>query len=244
MTSITSQIKKLIPLGIKIQLRKILNLLLPGENIRNSKIKWNKLAEANARYYVLTDLGEKISEEEFRAAGKKDFQELITTDTLIVEKLGNFKEKIILEIGCGIGRITEFLAQNFAKVYGIDISEEMITKGRERLKNYKNIEFIANDGKVYPLPDSSVDFVFSYIVFQHMPNKKIIESNFQEIKRVLKKNGLAKIQVRGLPTSKSNWFYGPAFTQSEIKIMLNIIGLTLIKTIGENQRYFWVWLTK
>lgn len=239
-----NKIKKLLPPSIKIKLRKIFNLLLPGENISDSKTKWNKLAETNARYYILTDLGEKISEEEFKKSGERDFQELIANDVLVAERLGNFKERVVLEIGCGIGRITEFLSQRFAKVYGIDISEEMIKKARERLKNYKNIEFTANNGKSYPLPDSSIDFIFSYIVFQHMSNKGVIESNFREIGRVLKKDGLAKIQVRGLPTSKNNWFYGPAFTQPEIKKILDIAGLNIIKTSGESQRYFWIWLTK
>lgn len=239
-----NKIKSLIPNKLKSSIRKGLNFLIPGESMSRSKNKWNKLATENARYYVLTDMGEKITEEEFRRAGEKDFKELIAEDELLKKNLGNFKDKTALEIGCGIGRITDFIAQNFKKVFAIDISEEMVAMGKERLKNHKNIEFIANDGRKYPVKDSSVDLVFSYIVFQHMPNKKVVEENIKEIKRVLKDAGIAKIQLRGLPTSKLNWFYGPSFTKNETEKMLTHLGLNLIKTEGENQRYFWIWFSK
>jgi len=241
---IIKKVKGLIPTRIKTLLRQTVNTLLPGESITASKKKWNKLANDNAKYYVLTDLGEQITEEEFQKAGEKDFTELIARDLQIKEKLGDFKTKTALEIGCGIGRITEFIAQNFAQVFAIDISEGMIKEGRNRLKNYSNIDFIAGDGNTYPLKDNSIDFVFSYIVFQHMPNKKVVESNIREIKRVLKTGGLAKIQVRGLPTSKRNWFYGPSFSKDEIIHLIASCDLDLIKTEGENKRYFWLWFQK
>lgn len=238
------QIKKILPVKLKFYLRKLINLLLLDETITASKKKWNRLATDNAKYYVLTDLGEHISEEEFQQAGQKDFRELIAKDPIINSGLGNLKSKTALEIGCGIGRITEFIAQNFAKVFAIDISDEMIGEGQKRLKNYSNINFIIGNGLTFPIPDNSIDFVFSYIVFQHMPNKQVIKSNFQEIRRVLKDTGLVKIQVRGLPTSKRNWYYGPSFSKDEITHLLTSCGLKLIKTKGENERYFWLWIKK
>lgn len=238
------KIKKLLPQKIKIFIRKNANIFIKGENIAKSKKKWDELASINSRYYVLTDLGEKISETEFKQTGNKDFNQLIANDLLLKNRLGNFKEKTVLEIGCGTGRITEFLAENFAKVFAIDISEEMVRIGRERLNTHRNIEFIANDGQNYPLKDNSVDLVFSFIVFQHMPNKEVIENNFREIKRVLKNDGMVKIQVRGLPTNKHNWFYGPSFNKKEIGEILTSAGLRLAKTDGEYERYFWLWVTK
>lgn len=238
------KIKKNIPEKYKVKLRKALNMLIPGENISQSKNKWNKLASDNPRYIVLTDLGEGITEEEFKKTGEKDFNELVMRDSFLMEKLGNTKEKTVLEIGCGIGRTTEFLSHNFKKVYGVDISEKMIEVGKERLKNLTNASITANDGLTYPVQDSSIDFVFSYIVFQHMSSKKTVAKNLLEIKRVLVPNGIAKIQVRGLPTSKMNWFYGPSFTKEEIEKLLNSIGLKILRMDGENQRYFWLWLSK
>lgn len=238
-------IKNLLPEKLKISLKKAANLFIPGENITESKNKWNKLASKNSRYFVMTDLGESITEEEFKKTGEKDYKELIENDDFVKSNLGDFKEKTVLEIGCGTGRITEFLSQHFRKIFAVDISEKMIEEGRQRLKHVSNIEFAAINGVLYPtISDSSVDFVFSFIVFQHMPNKKVVRKNFEEIKRVLKNNGIAKIQVRGLLTSKFNWFYGPFFTKKEIEKLVSEVGIKLLKTEGENQRYFWLWLSK
>lgn len=238
-------VKNLLPEKLKITLKNIGNFFIPGENIAESKNKWNKLASKNSRYFVMTDLGEGITETEFRETGEKDFKELVWDDDFIKDRLGDFKEKIALEIGCGTGRITEFLSRYFKKVFAVDISEKMIEEGRQRLKDATNIEFAAINGMQYPtIDDSSIDFVFSYIVFQHMPNKKVIKKNFEEIKRVLKNDGIAKIQVRGLPTNKFNWFYGPSFTQKEVEKLTAETGMKLLKTDGENKRYFWLWLSK
>lgn len=238
-------VKNFLPEKLKITLKNVGNFFIPGENIVESKNKWNKLAVKNSRYFVMTDFGEDITETEFRETGEKDFKELVLNDDLIKDRLGNFKEKIALEIGCGTGRITEFLSRYFKKVFAVDISEKMIEEGQRRLKDVSNIEFAAINGMQYPvIDDSSIDFVFSYIVFQHMPNKKVIKKNFEEIKRVLKNDGIAKIQVRGLPTNKFNWFYGPSFTKKDIEKLTAETGMKLLKTSGENKRYFWLWISK
>ena len=106
---------------------------------------------------------------------------------IISSSFPDFKEVSVIEIGCGIGRITEFIAKDFKKVIGIDISGEMISKCKKRLKHQKNIAYYETDGKTLPSSDNSIDFVFSFIVFQHMPDKKVIRKNFMEVNRILKK---------------------------------------------------------
>ena len=229
---------------IRKNLRRLLNIFLPNETITGSKEKWNRLAKKNARYFVLTDYGEKIDEETFRASGQNDYIQLIAKDNLLKNKLEPFKNKKILEIGCGIGRITEFLADNFAEVFGIDISEEMIESGKKRLANKNNVRLAATDGLTFPFPDSIFDLVFSFIVFQHMPDIATIRKNVEEIARVLKSGGLAKIRRVCLPTRKKNLFYGPAFARRDAEKLIAGLPLSIIKTEGENQRYFWLWLEK
>jgi len=238
------QMKRLVPKPVKTLLRKAVNAIIPSETIDASKKKWNELGSKNPRYYVLTDYGEKITEEKFKEAGKKDYRDLIENDGLLKERLSPFKEKTVLEIGCGIGRITFFIANHFKSVTGIDISESMIHEAKERLSNTTNATLVATDGLQYPFPENTFDFVFSFIVFQHMPDRKTIQSNIQEIGRVLNPRGIAKIQLRGLPTSKKNWFYGPSFTSKDLPSLLENSNLSVIKTEGVGSRYFWVWLSK
>jgi len=43
------------------------------------------------------------------------------------------KKMRILEIGCGAGRMTKYLAELFGEVHGVDVSDEMVRVGRDRL---------------------------------------------------------------------------------------------------------------
>jgi ubiquinone/menaquinone biosynthesis C-methylase UbiE len=229
---------------VKTLIRKIINSFVPTENLVDSKKKWNSLAEKNAAYFVMTDYGEGITEEQFRTSGMKNYEQLIGNDSLITSRLSPFGSKDVMEIGCGIGRITEFLSKNFKTVSAVDISEEMVRKGSQRLSGSKNIVFKATDGTSFPFTSSSFDFVFSFIVFQHMPDTQTIEKNIAEISRVLRPGGIAKIQLRGLPTSKKNWYYGPSFSVADARKLIKNLPLTMIKSDGEGQRYFWIWLEK
>jgi SAM-dependent methyltransferase len=47
--------------------------------------------------------------------------------------------------------------------------------------------------------DNSFDFVYSYIVFQHIPNRDVVLNYLSEARRVLKPGGILRCQLRGTP---------------------------------------------
>jgi SAM-dependent methyltransferase len=237
-------IKKIVPKSIKAQMRKVFNLLVSDETIAESKQKWDRLAEENSRYYVMTDFGENISEEKYRETGASDITRLIDEDDLLREQLAPMDKKTMLEIGCGTGRLTEFLALRFKRVAGVDISEAMVREGVKRLENIRNVELTATDGRTLPFPDESFDFVFSFIVFQHMPDKKTVQKNLAEVARTLRNGAIAKIQLRGMPGRKGFWSYGPSFGKREVRRLLKAVPLEIIKEQGVGERYYWLWLQK
>ena len=120
----------------------------------------------------------------------------------------------------------------------------MIQDATHRLKEATNIRLIAGDGLTYPLPSNHFDFVFSYIVFQHMPSEEVVKSNLREIHRVLKPKGIAKIQLRGVQVKKSDWYYGPAFNKNKLVNLLSDLDFFLEREEGEGKRYYWVTLSK
>lgn len=207
-----------------------------------SKRKWNALAKENARYFILSR-DESRDERSFQKTGRDDYKEFILGDSIIKEKFINHN-KTVLEIGCGIGRLLEFFSPDFKQVYGVDISEEMVKKGKERLGGINNIEIIETDGVSLPFSDKSIDLIFSYIVFQHMPSYEIIEKNFKEAHRVLKDNGLFKVQLRGVPAKKGTWYYGVHYNMESVKKLIRKTGFNLIHYEGAGQKYFWLWLRK
>ena len=222
-----------------------LTSFLPNKSITYSKAEWNKLSDENHRYYIVSKEGRDISEGKFKELGEKNYKEIVLSDPLIKKNLSPFSDKRVLDIGCGVGRLSEFLADDFKRVDGIDISEKMIEKASQRLGHLNNVHFHVGDGMHYPLENNSIDFVFSYIVFQHMPSVAVIKENFKEVKRVLKPSGIAKVQIRGgKPIRKNTWNYGPSFNQVEAQQLMDDVGLNVVKFGDDSIKRFFLWLSK
>jgi SAM-dependent methyltransferase len=217
----------------------ILKLYYPSNN---EKELWDRLAEKNALYYINSDKGKGITEEEFRKSGGVDYVQYITSDKMIMDRF-NLKESSILEIGCGVGRMTEYMSYDFMRVIGIDVSGKMIGKAKARLQK-NNIEFIETDGKKIPLVDNCIDLVFSYLVFQHMKNREIVEDNFKEAYRVLKPQGLFKVRIRSDKVDLDHWWGGVEYTEQSIGELIKKVGFKLLKTEPVGNYGFWLWLEK
>lgn len=100
------------------------------------------------------------------------------------------KDKI-LDLGCGNGLLVPEFIKKDAFYTGVDISKELIKIAR---KKYPNTIFKVGDvTKKLPFKDKSLDWVFSFAVMHHLPNKKVRVKFLQEIKRVLKVGGKAII---------------------------------------------------
>ena len=112
------------------------------------------------------------------------------------------KQMKVLEIGCGTGRMTRALAEVFGEVYGVDISGEMIAQGKEDLAICQRAPVSEQRRRPADPRGHSVDFAFSYIVFQHIPSREVIYNYAREVNRLLRPGGLFKFQVQGVPTAK------------------------------------------
>ena len=53
----------------------------------------------------------------------------------------------VVEIGCGVGRLTRALAEDAARVVAIDVSEQMIELARKHNPEIENVEWIVGDGE-------------------------------------------------------------------------------------------------
>ena len=208
--------------------------------MNEQKEKWDKLALDDAKYYICARKDD--SEEKFKQYGMDHYAEYIIEDPVVRNFIPDFSVSTILEIGCGIGRMTEFMASDFKKVMAVDVSKEMIRLGKERLASIANIDFIETDGESFPFENDSIDFAFSFLVFQHVPSMESIRKNFKEVNRVLKSAGMFKVQLRGVPTEKGKWFSGVDFDISSISDLCDQTVFEVIKYAGANTRSFWVWL--
>jgi len=103
------------------------------------------------------------------------------------DELKNFIEpnSVVLDIGCGIGRVEKFLASHCKEVHGIDVSGRMVKLAKKRLEAINNLYFYKTNGRDLSIfPDNKFDFVFSIIVLQHLAKEDayIYRGNPQSLK--------------------------------------------------------------
>jgi ubiquinone/menaquinone biosynthesis C-methylase UbiE len=205
----------------------------------DQKQLWERLAKENSKYYINSDKGRRITEEEFRESGAQTYQKYIANDKLLGSR------GVILDYGCGNGRLTEFMAKDFKKVFGADISKTMIEEAGERLANLMNVYLKEIDGEHTPLPDSSVDIVFAYLVFQHIKTREMVEEAFRDIYRILTLGGIFKVLMRSDKQKDMNrWWSGVDYNEESVKEVYNTVGFKLLKLEHVDKYAFWLWLKK
>lgn len=110
----------------------------------------------------------------------------------IAQYIKNPEEKTILEIGHGGGRILSSAARHFKQAYGCDIHHQnLLVKELLEKRGIHNVELFQGSGSDIPLPNQSIDVVYSFIVIQHMEKKEIVEKYIEEIHRILRDQGIA-----------------------------------------------------
>ncbi len=101
-------------------------------------------------------------EEGFRSSAE------VTRQTL-EECVGIFPTDVILEIGCGIGRVGQVLAPRCREWIGADVAENMIRHLRKRLQHHSNVRTVVLDGyDLDMIPSESIDLVYCTVVFMHL----------------------------------------------------------------------------
>jgi ubiquinone/menaquinone biosynthesis C-methylase UbiE len=109
---------------------------------------------------------------------------------------------LVVELGCGVGRMLKEFMADYPCV-GLDISENMLKKAEEYLKpcrkTFLELLLINKDGTL-PLVDNNTNFIFSFLVFQHIQTLDEIDVYIKEISRVLAPGGMFRVQtLRGIP---------------------------------------------
>jgi ubiquinone/menaquinone biosynthesis C-methylase UbiE len=85
------------------------------------------------------------------------------------ESVGIQKDDVVLEIGCGIGRVGKLVAPLCRKWIGCDVASNMLALAAERLRGLDNLELKEISGyNLSGVVDASVDVVYCTVVFMHL----------------------------------------------------------------------------
>lgn len=106
--------------------------------------------------------------------------------------IGDVTGLTALDMGCGTGRHSLWLAAQGANVTAVDFSEGMLAEARQK-PNADRVKFLQHDlHKPLPFDDQHFDAVVSGLVLEHIQD---IGSLFAEARRVLKPTGRAVISA-------------------------------------------------
>jgi len=101
-------------------------------------------------------------EDALRATGEETLR-------FLQESVGIRKEDVVLEIGCGIGRVGKVVAPLCRKWIGCDVASNMLSLAAERLGDLPNVELKEISGyNLGGVADASVDVVYCTVVFMHL----------------------------------------------------------------------------
>ena len=154
--------------------------------VPDATAEWRAIARGDDVLYHVCSWPEKKgkwTEEDFYASGRSDWEDFLSHWQHYETGVGG----AVLEIGCGAGRLSHVLAEHFTSVESLDVSEDMIARARAHSPD--NVTFHQVDGSVVPLPDESVDAVFTVHVLQHLETRDAVAAYLQEARRVLRPGG-------------------------------------------------------
>ena len=207
------------------------------------KKEWNARTKLDPLFVIAT--GHSKNEDDFWNSGIVECKEIIDLNKQRFSNIIKNKDPThmrILEIGCGIGRILIPMSKIFGQTIGVDISSEMVKLGQKYIANIPNCKILESNGVDLSLfPENHFDFCYSFIVFQHIPEKYIVEQYIKEVSRILKPNCLFRFQVRGTISTKphriTTWD-GVQFNSKEIHELAKKNNFEIIEESNDDQEYY------
>lgn len=119
---------------------------------------------------------------------------------ILINKI-DFTGKKVLDLGCGEGSNTIWISQYASEVVGLDQSKSLINFCNHKIltNGNLNVKFIGGNADNLPFENCYFDVIFTFWSLHEFKN---FDKSFNEIMRVLKKNGII---VSVEPLQKSDW---------------------------------------
>jgi ubiquinone/menaquinone biosynthesis C-methylase UbiE len=89
-------------------------------------------------------------------------------EPFLLEHLRPFPGCLILDLGCGTGRYLKLLRTATYRIVGMDLSDKMLARARQRITGRANVHLIQASASALPFRASSFDRVMSGLVIDHV----------------------------------------------------------------------------
>ena len=164
---------------------------------------WERFAQDDPYTYILTSL-KSNDPSEFWQSGHQTVQQ----ELLPLIETHRVAPGIAMELGCGVGRLLFPLSSHFREVVGADIAESMIHRAQRFAADngVANVSFCTIAGPEDLLHKAGnysgrINFIYSLLVFQHIPDLAMIEGYLHVIAILLAEGGIAYLQFDTRPES-------------------------------------------
>jgi 2-polyprenyl-3-methyl-5-hydroxy-6-metoxy-1,4-benzoquinol methylase len=102
----------------------------------------------------------------------------------------------VIEIGCGTGHNTQWLAGHASSVLALDISEGMLRQAKARVPSPR-VRFVRHDVRSrWPLADASADLVVAMLVLEHVEHQE--EVHFMAVRPERHRRGIGRTLLHHL----------------------------------------------
>jgi ubiquinone/menaquinone biosynthesis C-methylase UbiE len=107
---------------------------------------------------------------------------------ILRERALEIKARDVLELGCGTGKNSEWLALYARQLLCLDMSAEKLAKAEARLAEVRHVSFLQHDVRQpWPVEEASRDRVVSNLVLEHVQDLRPV---LVQVARVLRSDGL------------------------------------------------------
>ena len=164
-------------------------------NLKALRKHWDLFASSDPLWAILTHPDRKDSRWDKREFFETGVWEIGRSLEHVESLVPGFRKSRALDFGCGVGRLTQPLAQHFGEVYGVDISASMIQQAKDFNQHGDRCQYVVNqtdDLRIFP--DRHFDFIYSNITLQHMP-PRYSRRYLAEFMRVLAAGGALLFQI-------------------------------------------------
>tara|TARA_B110000902_G_scaffold89407_1_gene106237 strand:- start:223 stop:846 length:624 start_codon:yes stop_codon:yes gene_type:complete len=123
-------------------------------------------------------------------ASQYDTNENRTRDldkTATIETLKNYDFESVLELGCGTGKNTKWLLEKAKQIIGLDFSQEMLKKAKEKISDESVIFKKADLTESWKIDNNFADLITCSLTLEHLKNLNHV---FNQARLKLKNNGL------------------------------------------------------
>lgn len=127
-----------------------------------SDYKRSWIAVAKTRSQARHSVAATDDEAELERSGK-------ATTQFLLDNVGIQSSDVVLEIGCGVGRVGKHISRHCGRWIGTDVSPNMLEFAAANLQGLANVEFVELSGyDLKPIGNESIDVIYCTVVFPHL----------------------------------------------------------------------------